>query len=161
MTLSLRKYPLHYITLHYITLHYITLHYITLHYITLHYITFLSRKLKTWNADPTRPAKIRQNRDPTRPPKIRQNRDPTRPAGPSDPWTNMLNIDFSLQQSHISYHFISSTRWPPYLLVGPPFYCRRQSRSNLLVLLRATTLYRSWSESRPIVGLPLSQCLEC
>ena len=27
MTLSLRKYPLHYITLHYITLHYITLHY--------------------------------------------------------------------------------------------------------------------------------------
>ena len=39
VTLSQRKYPLHYITLHYITLHYITLHYITLHYITLHYIT--------------------------------------------------------------------------------------------------------------------------
>ena len=39
VTLSLRKYSLHYITLHYITSHHITSHHITSHHITSHHIT--------------------------------------------------------------------------------------------------------------------------
>ena len=63
--------------------------------------------------------------------------------------------EYIFQQSHISSHLIPSNCWPPFLLAGPPFYCRRKSRSNLLVLL---LLLISGVEENPGPS-PASPCL--
>ena len=63
--------------------------------------------------------------------------------------------EYIFQQPHISSYLIPSNRWPPFLLAGPPFYCRRKSRSNLLVLL---LLLISGVEVNP-GPLPAGSCL--
>ena len=77
------------------------------------YQEIFSKKLNTpkcW-PDPTRPAKIRQNRgptrpDPTRPDPTRPEPDPTRPASPSDPWTTLVPWHLSHESEWLKKHFV-------------------------------------------------------